>query len=279
MTSGMNQNMATAPSSSVLDTDFMADDEISLRDHTEAQVLINNPYDKQEQPKMNLVRASAFVPDDKDDFIKSSKVWRCLACIKLGDYSKYFNVTTTEVVSRLKYTFYGHYTGMQRPSFINEQTYQGLAVQSQEQIDKPDFDLYAPFWLMITLVVECSIIGLLNKHINAYFADDYDANGLLNENFSMLTVCNLFFFLSVFFFLPPLAIYFFARLKLLDSSTKYLRLFAALGYSYASYVPAILLTLVGVEFVRWIVILLACGNQLFGLYKQADHLVPAQNSI
>ena len=127
---------------------------------------------------------------------------------------------------------------------------------------------------MITLVVECSIIGLLNKHINAYLAADYDANNLLNVHFSMLTVCNLFTYFSIFFFLPPLAVYFFARLKLLDSSTKYLRLFAALGYSYASYVPAILLTLIGLEVVRWIVILLACFNQLFGLYKQSDHLVP-----
>lgn len=131
---------------------------------------------------------------------------------------------------------------------------------------------------MITLVVECSIIGLLNRHIDAYMAADYDANNLLNVHFSMLTVTNLFFFLSVFFFLPPLAVYFFARLKLLDSTTKYLRLFAALGYSYASYVPAILLTLVGIEAVRWLVIALACFNQLFGLYKQADHLVPTSMS-
>ena len=169
-------------------------------------------------------------------------------------------MSTKDVGSRLKYTLYGHYLGMARPSFINEQTYSGMAGQSQDQLEKPDFDLYAPFWLMITLVVECSIIGLLNKHINAFLADDYDANNLLNVHFSMLTVCNLFTYFCVFFFLPPLAVYFFARLKLLDSSTKYLRLFAALGYSYASYVPAILLTLVGVEFVRWIIILLACFN-------------------
>jgi len=65
---------------------------------------------------------------------------------------------------------------MQRPSFINEQTYQGLAVQSQDQVEKPDFDLYAPFWLMITLVVECSIIGMINMVVNAYFDDEYDTN-------------------------------------------------------------------------------------------------------
>lgn len=120
---------------------------------------------------------------------------------------------------------------------------------------------------MSTLVVECSIIGLLNKYVNAYFDGDYDANNFLNVHFSVLTICNLLIFLAIFFTVPPLAIYFFARLKLLDSTTKYLRLFAALGYSYISYVPAILLTIVGINIVKWILIGVACFNQLFGLYK------------
>ena len=196
----------------------------------------------------------------------------------LGEYSKFFNVTTKDVVERLKYTTYGHFTGMPRPSFINEQTYSGMSAQSQDQLEKPDFDLYAPFWLMITLVVECSIIGLLNRYVSAYLAGDYDANNFLNVQYSMGTITNLFFFLTIFFTLPPLAIYLFARLKLLDGSTKYWRLFAALGYSYASYVPAILLTLIGVSFLKWLFIGLACGNQLFGLYKQSDHLVPVAST-
>ena len=71
---------------------------------------------------------------------------------------------------------------------------------------------------------------------------------------------NLFTFFLVFFTLPPLAIYIFARIKLLDGSTKYLRLFAALGYSYASYVPAILLTTIGVNVLKWLFLAIACGN-------------------
>ena len=128
---------------------------------------------------------------------------------------------------------------------------------------------------MCTLVVECSIIGLLNSYVNAYFAGDYDANELLNVHFSVQTIFNLFIFLGIFFSVPPLAVYIFARLKLLDGTTKYLRLFAALGYSYVSYVPAILLTIIGVNIVKWIVIGVACANQLIGLYKQSDHLVPS----
>ena len=129
---------------------------------------------------------------------------------------------------------------------------------------------------MITLVVECSIIGLLNRYISAYMTSDYDANNFLNVHFSFVTICNLMIFLSIFFFLPPFAIYMFARIKLLDGSTKYLRLFAALGYSYASYVPAILLTLISIDILKWTFISVACFNQLFGLYKQSDHLVPTE---
>lgn len=120
---------------------------------------------------------------------------------------------------------------------------------------------------MTTLVVECSIIGLLNRYISAYLNDDYDANDLLNVKFSVTIISSLFIFMLIFFVIPPLAIYFFARIKLLDSSTKFWRIFSTLGYSYASYVPAILLTLVGVNFLKWIFVAVACANQLFGLYK------------
>ena len=110
-----------------MNTDFLDDEEIGFRDHSEARILapIANPQNSKEQPKIALTR-----PSDQDDFLKSSKVWRCLSCLHLGEYSKYFNVTTKEVKQRLKYTLYGHFTGMPRPSFINEQTYTGLAAQS-----------------------------------------------------------------------------------------------------------------------------------------------------
>lgn len=120
---------------------------------------------------------------------------------------------------------------------------------------------------MTTLVVECSIVGLLNKYINAWWAGDYDANNFLNVQFSALTISHLITFFAIFFTLPPLMIYCFARVKLLDGTTQYWRLFAALGYSYASYIPAILLTVIGISWLKWIFILTACGNQLFGLYK------------
>lgn len=126
---------------------------------------------------------------------------------------------------------------------------------------------------MITLVVECSIIGYFNRSIADW------ANGLdVVEAYAFSHVSNLFFFLFIFFTAAPLAVFLFARLKLLDGTTKFLRLYSALGYSYVSYVPAVLLTLIGINSVKWAVIIAALFNQLFGLYKQADQLIPKPNN-
>ena len=76
--------------STMLETvDFLQDDEIGLRDHSESQVItpISNPYSKgtDKKPEFNLV--SSHESAGQDDFLKSSRVWRCLSCLHLGEYS------------------------------------------------------------------------------------------------------------------------------------------------------------------------------------------------
>jgi len=122
---------------------------------------------------------------------------------------------------------------------------------------------------MITLVVECSIIGYFNQAISSWASGIDQA-----EVYVIGHVSSIFFFMLFFFLAAPLAVFLFARLKLLDGTTKFLKLYSALGYSYASYVPAILLTLIGVNAIQWGAILAAFANQLIGLYKQADQLIP-----
>ena len=133
-------------------------------------------------------------------------------------------------------------------------------------MQKPDFDLYVPTWLMVTLVVEVAIIGYINHNLTSWAAGTLDST----EVFAASRVSNLFFFMLFFFTAAPLGVYLFARLKLLDGNTKFLKLYSALGYSYVSYVPAIALTLIGLQFIKWLAISAALGNQLYGLYKQAD---------
>ena len=76
----------------------------------------------------------------------------------------------------------------------------------------------------------------------------------------MVTVSHLFTFMFVFFTLAPAIIYLYARIKLLDASTKFMRLFSTLGYSYVSYVPAILFTLLTLNILKWLFIGAALGN-------------------
>ena len=102
---------------------------------------------------------------------------------------------------------------------------------------------------------------------------------MVTEAFSMVSIWNLFFFMSVFFTIAPLIVFFFARVKLLDGQTKFWKLFSALGYSYASYIPAILLTLVNIGALKWLFIYAALFNQLACLDRQADDLLPTLNEM
>ena len=127
-------------------------------------------------------------------------------------------------MERLKFTLYGHFTGAERPSHYAEES---NAIQSQDQVQKPDFDLYVPTWLMITLVVEVAIIGYINHNLTSWAAGTLDSA----EVFAASKVSNLFFFMLFFFTAAPLGVYLFARLKLLDGNTKFLKLYSALGYT------------------------------------------------
>jgi len=127
---------------------------------------------------------------------------------------------------------------------------------------------------MVTLVVECSIVGYFNQSVTNYYKVHEHDNESIDDAVSMGSLSNLFAFMALFFTASPLFVYLFARLKLLDGETKFLRLFSALGYSYASYVPAIALTLVNIGTLKWLFIALALVNQLVCLEKQSSELLP-----
>jgi hypothetical protein len=64
---------------------------------------------------INLVRTrnshEGFFPDD-------SYLVRCFRCIKVSDYTKYFEVTTLQVKERLRFALIGHFVGMNRPNMV-----------------------------------------------------------------------------------------------------------------------------------------------------------------
>ena len=233
------------------------EDQVVLRtfDDASSSLLDRTPPQYKNTGPINLVRSRK---TSKGFFESDARLLRCLVCCSVADYKPYFDVTTGLVVDRLKFAVVGHFFGLSRPVAGG-----GL-----------DYDLYAPLWLMITLVVECSIVGYFNQSVTNYFKVHEHAEEAIAEAFSMSSLSNLFAFMALFFTASPFFVYLFARLKLLDGETKVLRLFSALGYSYASYVPAIALTLVNIGSLKWLFVGLAMVNQLACLEKQSADLLP-----
>jgi hypothetical protein len=139
-------------------------------------------------------------------FLKSeSRLLKCFNCIEIADGKKYFDVTSDLVFERLKFATIGHFIGMQRPRSTGDH---GI-----------DYDLYVPLWTMITLIVECSIVGFFNQTVASYFRQHQSLPGdaeMITEAFSMESLTNLFFFVTFFFTIAPLFVYIFARVQLMD---------------------------------------------------------------
>ena len=87
-------------------------EDVSLRTFEDAEALLPA---KTEQIPINLVRTrnshEGFFPDD-------SYLVRCFSCIKVSDYTKYFDVTTVQVKERLRFALTGHFVGMERPNVL-----------------------------------------------------------------------------------------------------------------------------------------------------------------
>ena len=63
---------------------------------------------------------------------------------QLAHYSGYFNVSTNEVLVRLRKALF--------PCFCGK----------NKEMDEDRYDLYGPIWIMITLIVEITIVGFVN---------------------------------------------------------------------------------------------------------------------
>jgi hypothetical protein len=87
-------------------------EDVQMRTFEDAEALLPA---KTEPIPINLVRTrnshEGFFPDD-------SYLVRCFSCIKVSDYTRYFEVTTFQVKERLRFALIGHFVGMNRPNMV-----------------------------------------------------------------------------------------------------------------------------------------------------------------
>lgn len=185
-----------------IDSSGNTGEDIALRTFDDASALIPPRQSPKRAGPINLVRNR----QTSQGFFKSeSRLLACFSCCKVVDGQKYFDVTTELVVERLRFAAIGHLLGMPRPAQVG--------------MHGMDFDLYVPLWTMITLIVECSIVGFFNQSMSAYFRQHQQLPGdveAITEAFSMESLTNLFFFVAFFFTVAPFFVYVFARVQLMD---------------------------------------------------------------
>jgi hypothetical protein len=112
------------------DSDKTGEDPVFLRTFDDSSLLVIDRASVKEGP-INLVRSRKTSSGFFD--------FKFCTCVKISGYQQYFDVTTDLVWRRLKFAVLGHLIGEKRPDNIGQM---GL-----------DYDLYTPFWLMITLIV------------------------------------------------------------------------------------------------------------------------------
>lgn len=149
-------------------------------------------------------------------------------------YKQFFDINDDIVLNRLLYSF-----------FPTKDSY----------MDKlqPQPDMYGPFWVCMTLIFSTAISGNLADFLNSMGKDQdwtYD--------FKKVTIAATVVMLYVTVLPSMLCGYLWWRksqlqLKLIDTLCLY-------GYSLTVFIPISILLCIDYEFVRWVLVLIACGT-------------------
>ncbi len=91
--------------------------------------------------------------DDEDDDLYYDEIYQEMTMnqakfYQLGYYQQYFNVSTLDVMHRLRKSLW--------PFLSKTSIFE----------DEDRIDLYGPIWIMVTLIVEIAIVGFINYQID-----------------------------------------------------------------------------------------------------------------
>ncbi|XP_068643853.1 uncharacterized protein [Aristolochia californica] len=169
----------------------------------------------------------------------------------ISSYKPYFNVDTDVVLDRIKSSLYP------------------LNASFFSKIDENP-DLYGPLWISTTLIFMFTALG----NCATYFMDKRtDKSTTWTFDVSKINVAAGVSYGYVG--AVPVAYYF--LLQYLGSNASLIRLWCMWGYSMFIFVIASILLLIPVEFVRWIIILLAgCASACFVAVNLKSYIVGAE---
>ena len=216
------------------------EDQIVKRDRKDAYYDILAIRSPTEAP--NLISTTAA----ETGLLEHPKVTGCFKFLKVDYYRKHFEITTDQVLDRVKHA---------------------MAPLKQESVfgTEQKYDLYGPIWIVLTLNILISICGNLAGYLD-YVTTDEDQ---LVYKAEVAKVTSSASFLTAYFLLVPAGLYFaFKILGEAEHMPKYFYLVSVYGYSFAPYLPAVILYVLPFNTMKWAVLLFAGGISLYFIAKE-----------
>lgn len=187
-------------------------------------------------------------PYDRDEQTASS--WK--GFFSISSYQPYFNVDTDIVVDRLISSVYPMH-------------------DFHRKIDGNP-DMYGPIWIATTLVFILASLG----NCATYLIHQRNEQDMI-WNFDVTYVNWAASVIYVYACAVPAAFYF--LLQYLGSNSSLIRLWCLWGYSLFIFIPCSLLMVIPVEFLRWIVIILAGTASSWFLYLNLKVYTEGNNDL
>lgn len=162
-------------------------------------------------------------------------------------YKQYFNVTTMEMVERMKKAVFPLYGG--------------------SIFDGGEVDLYGPIWIIITLNITITVFGNMAKYIKFVTQDESDDYS--SEIKSLVKSVPL---ITLYFLAVPLIVSLIIRIGG-SGKISYFYLLSIYGYSFASFIPATFLYIIPSWGLKWLVLFAAAAISLFFITKELYQMV------
>lgn len=157
-------------------------------------------------------------------------------------YQKYFNINTSDFVSRI--------LGSMIPAFGQNSLLNKI---------RPNPDLYGPFWITTSLICTIAIGGNIVS-----FVQNFGQNYKWQTDFHKIT-SSAFTIMAYSVFIPAV-LYIIMRSRQARTEMEFIEILCIYGYSLTIYVPVSLLWLINISFMQWILVIMAIvlsGSVLF----------------
>lgn len=236
--------------------DFENNEIIDLSNPQNNTAVSSNKIDQENQPfhgQQDSQQILNLIPQNsKEEFANNiitnvgssfQKTWldKILCCLNF--LRPYFKINTKELLLRLKTTF------IPINSNFYDMTY-----------NNPD--LYGPFWIYTTLIFVLAAAGSLSNYISG----DSTQGGIFDIRVPL--VGSIIYTIG---FLVPFLLYLTFKFMMADENTTYINSLCLYGYSFAPFIPVLILCTIKINALQWILLVYGILNSAlfisFNLWK------------